>query len=121
MARTARLFVVSGPSGVGKGTLVARVRAKRPDLGLTVSATTRTPRAGEVDGTSYYYLTEDESCDLEKEPLQRLAADGELSMYPHPGSWQCMDTLRDSIQLNELWNAGKAFWTGAAHGHGKEA
>ena len=60
MARTARLFVVSGPSGVGKGTLVARVRAKRPDLGLTVSATTRTPRAGEVDGTSYYYLTEDE-------------------------------------------------------------
>ena len=36
------------------------MRAKRPDLGLTVSATTRTPRAGEVDGTSYYYLTEDE-------------------------------------------------------------
>ncbi len=67
------------------------------------------------------YLTEDESCDLEKEPLQRLAADGQLSMYPHPGSWQCMDTLRDSIQLNELWNAGKAFWTGAAHGQGKEA
>ena len=60
MARTARLFVVSGPSGVGKGTLVARVRAKRPDLGLTVSATTRTPRAGEVEGISYYYLTEDE-------------------------------------------------------------
>ena len=67
------------------------------------------------------YLTEDESCDLEKEPLQRLAADGQLSMYPHPGSWQCMDTLRDSIQLNELWNAGKAFWTSAAQGQGKEA
>ncbi|MDR1778122.1 MAG: glucose-1-phosphate cytidylyltransferase [Desulfovibrio sp.] len=56
------------------------------------------------------YLLEDESCDLEKEPLQRLAAEGELSMYPHPGQWQCMDTLRDSIQLNELWNSGRAFW-----------
>ena len=67
------------------------------------------------------YLTEDESCDLEKEPLQRLATDGELSMYPHPGSWQCMDTLRDSIQLNELWNAGKAFWTGPLQAQVKEA
>ena len=56
------------------------------------------------------YLDEDESCDLEKEPLQRLAAEGQLSMYPHPGQWQCMDTLRDSIKLNELWDSGKAFW-----------
>ena len=56
------------------------------------------------------YLDEDESCDLEKEPLQRLAAEGQLSMYPHPGQWQCMDTLRDSIKLNELWSSGKAFW-----------
>jgi glucose-1-phosphate cytidylyltransferase len=56
------------------------------------------------------YLTEDEACDLEKEPMQRLAAEGQLSMYPHPGQWQCMDTLRDSIKLNEMWDAGKAFW-----------
>ena len=56
------------------------------------------------------YLDEDESCDLEKEPLQRLAAEGQLSMYQHPGQWQCMDTLRDSIKLNELWDSGKAFW-----------
>lgn len=56
------------------------------------------------------YLSEDESCDLEREPLQRLAAEGQLSMYPHHGQWRCMDTLRDSIQLNELWNEGKAFW-----------
>ena len=58
------------------------------------------------------YLSEDESCDLEKEPLQRLAAEGQLSMYPHPGQWQCMDTLRDSLKLNEMWNNGRAFWTG---------
>lgn len=56
------------------------------------------------------YLDEDESCDLEKEPLQRLAEAGQLSMYPHPGQWQCMDTLRDSIYLNNLWDSGNAFW-----------
>ena len=55
-----KLFVISGPSGAGKGTLVERVRASRPDLGLTVSATTREPRAGEVDGVNYYFLTDDE-------------------------------------------------------------
>lgn len=56
MTREARLFVVSGPSGVGKGTLVARVRARLSCLGLTVSATTRSPRVGEVDGSSYYFM-----------------------------------------------------------------
>lgn len=55
-----KLFVISGPSGAGKGTLVERVRASRPDLGLTVSATTREPRAGEVDGVNYYFLTDEE-------------------------------------------------------------
>ena len=60
MSRTPRLFVVSGPSGVGKGTLVSQVREARPDLGLTVSATTRLPRPGEVDGTSYHFLSEAE-------------------------------------------------------------
>ena len=55
-----KLFVISGPSGAGKGTLVERVRALAPDLGLTVSATTREPRAGEVDGVNYYFLTDDE-------------------------------------------------------------
>ena len=53
---------------------------------------------------------EGDNCDLEKEPLQALAAEGQLSMYPHPGQWQCMDTLRDSIRLNELWSMGEAFW-----------
>jgi guanylate kinase len=56
VTREARLFVVSGPSGVGKGTLVARVRARLSCLGLTVSATTRPPRVGEIDGSSYYFM-----------------------------------------------------------------
>ena len=54
------LFVVSGPSGAGKGTLVDRVRSLYPGLGLTVSATTRSPRPGEVDGKSYYFLSPEE-------------------------------------------------------------
>lgn len=56
------------------------------------------------------YLDEEESCDLEKEPLKTLASEGKLAMYPHPGQWQCMDTLRDSLKLNELWDRGEAFW-----------
>ncbi len=60
MGGTARLFVISGPSGVGKGTLVSLVRQIRPDLGLTVSATTRPPRPGEVSDVSYHFLSEEE-------------------------------------------------------------
>ena len=60
MGRRPRLFVVSGPAGVGKGTLVARVRTMRPLLGLPVSATTRSPRPTERDGISYHFLTDEE-------------------------------------------------------------
>jgi len=55
-----RLIVVSGPSGVGKGTVVRGVLAARPDLSLSVSATTRTPRPGEEDGVHYRFLTDAE-------------------------------------------------------------
>ena len=47
---------------------------------------------------------------LEKEPLERLASDGELLAYKHSGFWQPMDTLRDKNQLEELWKSGKAPW-----------
>jgi guanylate kinase len=50
-----RLIVVTGPSGVGKGTLLKALLQNRPDLYLAVSATTRAPRSGEVDGQSYYF------------------------------------------------------------------
>lgn len=51
---------MSGPSGVGKGTLVARLRQRVPSLGLAVSATTRSPREGETEGVSYYFLSDEE-------------------------------------------------------------
>ena len=49
--------IISGPSGVGKSTLVGKVRKILPDLSFSVSCTTRAPRAGEVDGREYYFLT----------------------------------------------------------------
>lgn len=55
-ATPARVFVITGPSGVGKGTLIAAVRDRIPGLELSVSATTRKPRPGEVDGEAYHFL-----------------------------------------------------------------
>ena len=51
-----KLIVISGPSGVGKGTVVKAMMAKRDDLYFSVSATTRPPRPGEVDGKDYYFV-----------------------------------------------------------------
>ncbi len=47
---------------------------------------------------------------LEREPLERLAATGELRAHPHEGFWKCMDTYKDALALNDLWTAGKAPW-----------
>jgi glucose-1-phosphate cytidylyltransferase len=58
----------------------------------------------------FSYLLEDDQCTLEKEPLERLANDGELMVYQHAGFWQCMDTLRDMNLLNEYWENGDAPW-----------
>ncbi|HEX6781242.1 MAG TPA: sugar phosphate nucleotidyltransferase [Solirubrobacterales bacterium] len=47
---------------------------------------------------------------LEREPLSRLAADDELRAYRHEGFWDCMDTYKDAVVLNDLWTAGRAPW-----------
>lgn len=57
MAPPARLTVLAGPTAVGKGTVVAALRARHPELTVSVSATTRPPRPGEVDGREYYFVT----------------------------------------------------------------
>src|SRR5690349_3912317 len=53
----AKVFVITGPSGVGKGTLIRELLSRVPDLELSVSATTRAPREGEEDGREYHFLT----------------------------------------------------------------
>ncbi len=56
------------------------------------------------------YLSDDENCVLEKEPLVKLAKDNQLNIYKHSGFWGCMDTQRDRDYLNQLWRSGKAPW-----------
>ena len=67
---------------------------------------------------------------LEREPLERLAAEGELHAYQHEGFWDCMDTYKDAVTLNDLWAQGAAPWAvweaatgtgpGETDGHGRE-
>jgi guanylate kinase len=64
------VFVVTGPSGVGKGTLIRALLGRVPGLRLSVSATTRPPRRGERDGVSYYFLS--------REEFERRAAAGDF-------------------------------------------
>jgi guanylate kinase len=59
-ARMAKVFVITGPSGVGKGTLIKELLQRVPNLELSISATTRSPREGEVDRRDYYFLTPEE-------------------------------------------------------------
>ena len=57
----------------------------------------------------FNYL-EDDTTVFEKEPLQRLAAEGQLMSFHHNGFWQCMDTLREKQQLEKLWNSDNCPW-----------
>ncbi len=65
-----RLVVLAGPTAVGKGTVAAAVRERHPDVWISVSATTRKPRPGEVDGVHYHFVDDAE--------FDRLVADGQL-------------------------------------------
>ena len=58
--RKNRLIVLTGPTAVGKGTVEAALRTKHPEVWVSVSATTRAPRPGEVNGVNYWFLTEEE-------------------------------------------------------------
>ena len=60
MKKNGNLIVISGPSGVGKSTLVKKAMTELPDLCFSVSCTTRSPRDGEVHGQAYYFLSDEE-------------------------------------------------------------
>lgn len=70
MSKTGSLFIISGPSGVGKSTVISKVLQARPDLYFSVSYTTRAPRTGEVDGIHYNFVSRPE--------FERMIADDEL-------------------------------------------
>ncbi|MBD0346142.1 MAG: guanylate kinase [Coleofasciculus sp. Co-bin14] len=68
--QTAKLIVLTGPSGVGKGTLLRSLLQRHPELYFSVSATTRQPRPGEIDGQHYYFVS--------REKFEQMVAAGEL-------------------------------------------
>ena len=74
-------------------------------------------RLGSINGGYFFfkrrflnYLSSEDGCVLEKEPLERLASDGQLMAVRHDGFWQCMDTQRDRNYLESLWREGRAPW-----------
>jgi guanylate kinase len=85
----ARVFVITGPSGVGKGTLIRGLLERVPELDLSVSATTREPRPGEEDGVDYRFLS--------REQFDQHIADGDFLEYA-TYSGNRYGTLRSQVE-----------------------
>jgi guanylate kinase len=83
-----KLIVITGPSGVGKGTLLAKLRQHHPELFFSISATTRAPRPGEVEGQSYYFVSH--------ERFQDMIAAGELLEWAEFAG-NCYGTPRQAV------------------------
>ncbi|HEX5527816.1 MAG TPA: guanylate kinase [Solirubrobacterales bacterium] len=88
-ARMAKVFVITGPSGVGKGTLIKELLSRVPNLELSVSATTRAPREGEVNGRDYHFLTPEQFD-------ERIAAEDFLEFATYSGN--LYGTLRSEVE-----------------------
>jgi guanylate kinase len=84
-----RLTVLTGPSGVGKGTLVKALLKRHPELWLSVSATTRAPREGELDGVHYFFLSAEDFA-------QQVKRDGFLEWATFAGN--CYGTPRAAVE-----------------------
>ncbi len=84
-----KVFVITGPSGVGKGTLIEQLLARVPELELSISATTREPRPGETNGRDYFFLTPEEF-------RRRLEAGDFLEHASYSGNYY--GTLRQEVQ-----------------------
>ncbi|HWE32422.1 MAG TPA: guanylate kinase [Solirubrobacteraceae bacterium] len=116
----AKVFVITGPSGVGKGTLIRGLRERLPEIELSVSATTRQPRPGEEDGVDYHFLTPDQferrvaSGDFVehaqysgnrygtlREELDRRLADGQpvVLEIEVQGARQIRETMPEAVQV----------------------
>ncbi len=85
----ARLTVLSGPSGVGKGSVVAEIRRHHPSVWLSVSVTTRSPRPGETDGVEYHFVSRAE--------FDRMVAAGELLEHAEYAG-NCYGTPRQPVE-----------------------
>ena len=108
-----KLFVISGASGVGKSTVLAKVMAGRDDLLFSVSATTRQPRPGEQDGVSYYFVSKAKFQDMIQEGAF-LEYDAHMDNYYGTPRFQVEEKLRRGhvildIEPNGAFNVRKAW------------
>ncbi|MBR5023249.1 MAG: guanylate kinase [Oscillospiraceae bacterium] len=106
-----KLFVISGASGVGKSTVLAKVMGERPDLRFSISATTRNIRPGEVDGESYYFITKDKFLDM-IEKHEFLEYDAHMDNYYGTPKGQLEEKLQTGsvildIEPNGAFNVRK--------------
>ncbi|GAA3006816.1 guanylate kinase [Actinokineospora diospyrosa] len=90
VAPRSRLAVVSGPSGVGKSSVVAELRRLHPDIYFSVSVTTRRPRPGEVDGAHYHFV--------DRAEFARMAGSGELLEHAEYAG-NCYGTPRGPVEV----------------------
>jgi len=105
--RKGRLFIISAPSGAGKGTVVRRLLEVRPDLVFSVSATTRQPRKGEVEGKAYYFVSREQFLEMirNEEFLEYAEYVGELYGTPKAPIYAAADSGRDVLLEIEVQGA----------------
>ena len=96
-----KLIVMSGCSGVGKSTVLGQVMARRDDLRFSVSATTRAPRPGEVDGESYYFVTKETFLDM-IEKGEFLEYDAHMDNYYGTPKGQLEEKLQSSNVILDI-------------------
>ena len=88
-------IVISGPAGSGKGTVVKALREMIPDIGFSVSATTRAPRPGEIDGVNYHFITKEEF-------LSRISQGGMLEYNEYCGNYYGTPKFAVEKALSEI-------------------
>ena len=102
-----KLFVISGASGVGKSTVLSRVMQQRNDIRFSVSATTRAPRPGEVEGVSYYFVTREQFEKMIDEDAF-LEYDGHMANYYGTPVAQMEEKLQNGHVILDIEPVGAA-------------
>ena len=105
--RKGRLFIISAPSGTGKSTVINHMIAKRDDIVLSISATTRKPREGEIDGKSYYFVTREEFAAMidRGEFLEHAEYIGEFYGTPKKPIYDCISKGKVALLEIEIQGA----------------
>ena len=105
--RKGKTFIIAGPSGVGKGTIIKKLFERRSDLYFSVSATTRSPRPGEMDGVDYHFLSRERYLEWidRNAVLENAEVVGKLYGTPKKYVDEAMDSGRDVILDIEVQGA----------------